>query len=131
MSGLARSRILGCAFSARPIIRTAHSIPLSPSLNAQPAFSARTRPSSGLISWRRLLQATNDISEIAPFFADLLSIPTGDRYAALDLTPQKRKEKTLAALVAQVEGLSAREPCSWCSRMSIGATQRRGSRSTC
>src|SRR5262249_22318089 len=28
----------------------------------------------------------------------------------LDLSPQKRKEKTLAALVAHVEGLSAREP---------------------
>ena len=55
-----------------------------------------------------LLQATNDISEIAPLLADLLSIPTGSRYPAVDLTPQKRKEKTLEALVAQVEGLSAR-----------------------
>ena len=57
-----------------------------------------------------LLQANNDISEIAPLLADLLSIPTGDRYPVLNFTPQKRKEKTLAALVAQVEGLSAREP---------------------
>ena len=59
-----------------------------------------------------LLQATNDISEIAPLLADLLSIPTGSRYPTVDLTPQKRKEKTLEALVAQVEGLSAREPVS-------------------
>jgi class 3 adenylate cyclase len=57
-----------------------------------------------------LLQANNDISDIAPLLADLLSIPTGGRYAAIDLTPQKRKEKTLAALVAQVEGLSSQEP---------------------
>ena len=42
--------------------------------------------------------------------AELLSIPTGDRYAPLDLSPQKRKEKTLNALVAQVEGLAARQP---------------------
>ena len=55
-------------------------------------------------------KATNDLSEVAPLIADLLSIPTGDRYPALELTPQKRKEKTLTALVAQVEGLSAREP---------------------
>jgi tetratricopeptide (TPR) repeat protein len=40
----------------------------------------------------------------------LLSIPTGDRYPELELTPQKRKEKTLTALVTQVEGLSQREP---------------------
>jgi predicted ATPase len=57
-----------------------------------------------------LAQATNDINGVAPLFADLLSIPTGDRYPALDLTPQKRKEKTLAALVTQVEGLSRRKP---------------------
>ena len=43
-------------------------------------------------------------------FADLLAVPTGERYPPLDLTPQKRKEKTLTALTAQVEGLSARRP---------------------
>jgi AAA ATPase domain/Adenylate and Guanylate cyclase catalytic domain len=57
-----------------------------------------------------LAQATNDVNEIAPLFADLLSIPTGERYPALSLTPQKRKEKTLGALIAQVEGFSARGP---------------------
>jgi tetratricopeptide (TPR) repeat protein len=42
--------------------------------------------------------------------ADLLSIPTGDRYPPLNLTPQKRKEKTLHAQLAQLEGLAARQP---------------------
>jgi predicted ATPase len=42
--------------------------------------------------------------------AELLSIPTGDRYPPLNLTPQKRKEKTLHAQLAQVEGLAARQP---------------------
>ena len=57
-----------------------------------------------------LARATNDVSEIAPLFADLLSIRTGGRYPPLELTPYKRKEKTLRALVSQVEGLSAIEP---------------------
>ena len=57
-----------------------------------------------------LSKGTNDLREAAPLVADLLSIPTGDRYPALELTPQKRKEKTLAALVTQVEELSRREP---------------------
>ncbi len=57
-----------------------------------------------------LSQGTNDQGEAVPLIADLLSIATGDRYPALDLTPQKRKEKTLSALIAQVEGLSARQP---------------------
>ena len=35
---------------------------------------------------------------------------TGDRYPPLNLTPQKRKEKTLRALLAQLEGLAAHQP---------------------
>jgi predicted ATPase len=42
--------------------------------------------------------------------ADLLSIPSGDRYPPLNLTPQKRKEKTLHAQLAQLEGLATRQP---------------------
>jgi class 3 adenylate cyclase/tetratricopeptide (TPR) repeat protein len=57
-----------------------------------------------------LSQGANDLSEAVPLLADLLSIPTGDRYPPLNLTPQKRKEKTLYAQVAQVEGLAARQP---------------------
>jgi class 3 adenylate cyclase/predicted ATPase len=57
-----------------------------------------------------LAQATNDLSEAAPLLAQLLSVPTEGRYPALDLTPQKRKEKTFKALIAQLAGLAARQP---------------------
>ncbi len=57
-----------------------------------------------------LAQATNDLGEAAPLLAVLLSIATVERYPPLNLTPQKQKEKTLQALVAQVEGLAARQP---------------------
>src|SRR5216683_747288 len=57
-----------------------------------------------------LAQATNDFSEVVPLLADLLSIPTGDRYPQLNLSPQKRKEKTLRAQLAQIEGLAAHQP---------------------
>ena len=57
-----------------------------------------------------LAQGTNDLSQVVPLLADLLSIPTGDRYPPLGLTPQKRKEKTLQAQVEQIEGLAARLP---------------------
>jgi predicted ATPase len=56
-----------------------------------------------------LAQGTNDLSEAVPLLADLLSIPTGDRYPPLNLTPQKRKEKTLHAQLTQLEGLAARQ----------------------
>jgi predicted ATPase len=57
-----------------------------------------------------LAQATNDIRQVVPLIADLLSIPTGERYPTLAITPQKRKEKTLQAFVAQAEGLAVRQP---------------------
>ncbi len=57
-----------------------------------------------------LALAVNDLGEAVPLLAGLLSVPTGDRYPALDLTPQKRKERTLRAQLAQVEGLAARQP---------------------
>jgi class 3 adenylate cyclase/predicted ATPase len=57
-----------------------------------------------------LAQAIGDLDEAAPLLASLLSLPTGDRYSPLNLTPQKQKEKTLQVLVAQVEGLALRQP---------------------
>ncbi|WP_024520721.1 adenylate/guanylate cyclase domain-containing protein [Bradyrhizobium sp. Tv2a-2] len=57
-----------------------------------------------------LALAANDLGEAVPLLAGLLSIPIGNRLPTLDLTPQKRKEKILRALVAQVEGLAARQP---------------------
>ncbi len=57
-----------------------------------------------------LAQATGDPGEAAPLLAALLSLLAGERYPPLNLTPQKQKEATLRALVAQVEGLAARQP---------------------
>ncbi len=57
-----------------------------------------------------LAQATGDLAEVVPLMAALLSLPVGERYPPLTLTPQKQKEKTLLALVAQVEGLAALQP---------------------
>jgi hypothetical protein len=57
-----------------------------------------------------LAQVSNNLGEAAALLAALLSLPTDGRYPPLNLTPQKHKEKTLQALVAQVEGLAARQP---------------------
>jgi class 3 adenylate cyclase/predicted ATPase len=57
-----------------------------------------------------LAQAIDDPREAAPLFAALLSIPTSERYPSLNLSPQKQKEKTVKALLAQVEGLAGKQP---------------------
>jgi class 3 adenylate cyclase len=57
-----------------------------------------------------LAQGTNELGEAVPLLAALLSIPTGNRYPPLNLSPQKRKEKTLQAQLALLEGLAGRQP---------------------
>jgi class 3 adenylate cyclase/tetratricopeptide (TPR) repeat protein len=59
---------------------------------------------------RVLAMAVDDVEEAVPLLASLLSIPTGDRYPALDINPEQRKAATLQALVSQVVGLTRRRP---------------------
>jgi class 3 adenylate cyclase/tetratricopeptide (TPR) repeat protein/energy-coupling factor transporter ATP-binding protein EcfA2 len=56
-----------------------------------------------------LAQSTHDPEHVA-VLANLLALPADDRYRLQELSPQKRKEKTLAALLAQLDGLAARQP---------------------
>ena len=56
-----------------------------------------------------LAQSTHDPEHVA-VLANLLTLPTDDQHRLKTLTPQKRKEKTFAALLAQLYGLTARQP---------------------
>jgi class 3 adenylate cyclase/predicted ATPase len=44
------------------------------------------------------------------FLAELLSLPPSERYPLPDLSPQRKKERTLEALIRQLEGLTRRQP---------------------
>jgi predicted ATPase/class 3 adenylate cyclase len=57
-----------------------------------------------------LVRSKADADTVVPPLANLLSLPPNDRYRVPDLSPQKRKEMTLAALLAQLNGLAAQQP---------------------
>jgi predicted ATPase len=57
-----------------------------------------------------LAQGTDELGEAVPLLAASLSIPTKNRYSPLNLSPQKRREKTLLAQLTQLEGLARRQP---------------------
>jgi predicted ATPase len=57
-----------------------------------------------------LAQAGLAVAEVTPLIASLLSIPIGDRYAPITLSPERQKERTIEALVAQLVGGSHRDP---------------------
>src|SRR5262245_40891053 len=54
-------------------------------------------------------QSTIDPERVA-VLANLLALPASDHFRLQELTPQKRKEKTFAALLAQLDGLAAHQP---------------------
>jgi class 3 adenylate cyclase/tetratricopeptide (TPR) repeat protein len=54
-------------------------------------------------------QSTIDPERVA-VLANLLALPASDHFRLQELSPQKRKEKTFAALLAQLDGLAARRP---------------------
>ena len=57
-----------------------------------------------------LLAPTFTSGEDAALLADMLSLPNDGRYKPLDLPPQQRRQKTLAALTAQLEALAGAKP---------------------
>ncbi|HKF09729.1 MAG TPA: adenylate/guanylate cyclase domain-containing protein [Xanthobacteraceae bacterium] len=57
-----------------------------------------------------LAMGASRIEGVAPLFAALLSIPFGERYPPLALSPTQQRRRTLAALLDQFEGLARRQP---------------------
>jgi predicted ATPase len=57
-----------------------------------------------------LLAQTSTSIEHAALIAEMLSLPNDGRYPALDLAPQQRRQRTLAALVWQLEALTRSNP---------------------
>ena len=57
-----------------------------------------------------LAQTVENVRAVAPVIAALLSIPTGQRYPPLNLTPDAQKQRTLDVIVEQLVGLASQKP---------------------
>jgi predicted ATPase/class 3 adenylate cyclase len=57
-----------------------------------------------------LAESTDDLDEVVPLLAALLSIPTDRRYAALELSPERQKQRTLEVLADQLARLAWKQP---------------------
>src|SRR6266851_4227551 len=72
---------------------------------------ARDDPSSARLEKldAALARAAPPDEDVA-FLADLLSLPGSERHPLPSLSPQRKKEQTLEALIRQIEGLARRQP---------------------
>jgi len=67
-------------------------------------------PRSRLDKLDAVLAQTRTPIEDASLFAEMLSLPNDGRYPTLDLTPQQRRQRTLKALISQLEALARQSP---------------------
>jgi class 3 adenylate cyclase/tetratricopeptide (TPR) repeat protein len=66
---------------------------------------------SRLDKLEKMIESTGlSAADIVPFLASLLSLPTGNRYPALDLAPAELKERTMAAMLAMTVGAAKQTP---------------------
>jgi class 3 adenylate cyclase len=68
------------------------------------------KPQTKLDKLDAMLAQSSTSVEDAALFAELLSLPNDGRYPALELTSERRRRKTLDALVLQVVALSRQNP---------------------
>ena len=74
-------------------------------------FARDATPDEKLERMEELLSVGHDdLSVAAPLYAALLSIDAGDRYAPLNMSPQRQKEKTIEAIADQAAGIARHGP---------------------
>jgi class 3 adenylate cyclase/predicted ATPase len=83
--------------------------PVIVQLERAAGFGRDDQPEEKLDKLETLLGPAAEIGDVS-LLAELLSVPGGDRFAPLELTPQRKKERTFGALVHQLEGLAQTQP---------------------
>jgi class 3 adenylate cyclase len=73
-------------------------------------FVHHDSPQAKLDKLDTVLTQTSTSTQDAALFAAMLSLPNDGRYPTLDLTPEHRRQRTLEALVSQMEALTRQNP---------------------
>jgi class 3 adenylate cyclase/predicted ATPase len=83
--------------------------PVIGQLERAAGFAHDDGPEAKLDKLATVLGPAAEIGDIA-LLAELLSLPGGERFPPLNLNPQRKKERTLAALLRQLDGLARQQP---------------------
>src|SRR5215472_4602036 len=84
--------------------------PFIAQLERAAGFQRDDTPCARLDKLEALVAANTLDDGDVPLLAEMLSVPLDGRYPALDLTPQRKKEKTFGALLRQLAGSAHRQP---------------------
>ena len=84
--------------------------PFIDQLGRAAGFAREDPPAAKLEKLEALLARAAPPEEDVALLADLMSLPGSARHKLPNLSPQRKKERTLAALIRQLEGLARRQP---------------------
>jgi class 3 adenylate cyclase len=84
--------------------------PVIAQLERAAGLDRQDTPRTKLDKLAALLSPSSSNDSDLQLLAELLSLPTDDRFPALDLSPQRKKRRTLEALLCQLEMLSRERP---------------------
>jgi DNA-binding winged helix-turn-helix (wHTH) protein/predicted ATPase len=84
--------------------------PVIDQLGRAAGFTRDDPPASKLAKLEALLAPTAPPDEDMAFLADLMSLPASERHPLPNLSPQRKKERTLEALMGQLDGLAHEKP---------------------
>src|SRR5216683_2239600 len=84
--------------------------PFIDQLGRASGFARDDPPAAKLEKLEALLARVAPPDEDMAFLADLLSLPASDRHPLPNLSPQRKKDRTLEALIRQLGGLARRQP---------------------
>src|SRR5580693_2477355 len=84
--------------------------PFIDQLGRAAGFARDDPPAARLEKLEALLVRAEPPGEDVAFVVDLMSLPTSEHQPLPNLSPQRKKERTLEALIRQLEGLARRQP---------------------
>lgn len=85
--------------------------PVVAQLERAAGFSSNDEPAGRLDKLEALLaQGAERLDEAAPLVGALMGVPTDGRYEALNLTPERQKQRTFEVLIEQLAGLARERP---------------------
>src|SRR5262249_18353840 len=85
-------------------------LPFIAQLERAAGFEREDTPLTKLEKLQTLVVANASAEGDVQLLAEMLSVPLDGRYRALDLTPQRKKEKTFDALLRQLAASARRQP---------------------
>jgi predicted ATPase len=104
-----RATLLGAQDRQHPE-QDAEVYPFVDQLGRAAGFARDDPPASRLEKLEVLLARATPPDEDVAFLADLLSLPGSERRRLPNLSPQRKKERILEALIRQLEGLARQQP---------------------